>query len=238
MESLKKILEKFDENRKEALKNNKEWNSKSIDEKYKAIAEWFRPCAKKILCDGYFLINNEYIVDLGAIELYYHEEDGAIKDPKMYHTNDKIPKVFKKRLEENPIDQLPIFYKELKDNGGYPYFEKGSFNLHQSGIDVTFENGDNKNDKYRASFLIRSYRMLKKEDINNKAVFYDPCSSHLYDDLYNAGLLYWGNNKMSVQWVKNNEFKKEIDDDPCPRRNLDLKPYQFQIKGLKDKELK
>ena len=100
MESLKKILEEFDKNRKNTLEKKEEWDRKNIDEKYKAIAEWFRPCAEDILCNGYFLINDEYIVDLGAIELYYHEEDGSVKDPKMYHTNDKMPAVFKKRLEE------------------------------------------------------------------------------------------------------------------------------------------
>ena len=117
MEALIKILKEFDNKRKK-LKNGK-WDEE-------AVAKCFEPCARQILCNGYFLVNGEYIIDLGAIELYYHEEDGSIKDPKMYHTNDKLPNAFKKRLKKYPIEQLPIFYKELKENDGYPYF-KNSF---------------------------------------------------------------------------------------------------------------
>lgn len=231
METLINILKQFDKKRRTKKVNAKQWNEN-------AVAECFKDCAKQILCDGYFLVNDKYIIDLGAIELYYHEEDGEIKDTKMYHTNAQVPKAFKKRLDNYP-NQLPLFYKVLKENEGYlPYLKKGSFNLHQSGIDVTFENDDNEQDKYRASFLIRSYRMFEKDDPNREIILYDPCSSHIYEDLYNAGLLFWGNEKISIQWVKNNEFGKEIEDEPCPRRNLDLKPYQFQIKGLKDKEIK
>ncbi len=222
METLINILKKFNENRNEKV-NAKQWNED-------AVAECFKDCAKQILCEGYFLINNDYIVDLGSIELYYHEEDGTIKDPKMYHTNDKIPEVFKKRLKENPIDQLPIFYKELKENGGYPYFEKGSFNLHQSGIDVTFENNDNKNDKYRASFLIRSYRMFKKDDPNKDIILYDSCSSHLYDDLYYSGLLSFLDTS-TIKWV---ECNKGGDIEQKKRINIEgERLWQFRRIGLK-----
>ena len=79
MEKLIEILKEFDKIRKRDVNEDK-WRDKSIEEKYETIAEWFRPCAEKILCNGYFLINGKYIIDLGAIELYYHEEDGDIKD--------------------------------------------------------------------------------------------------------------------------------------------------------------
>ena len=79
--------------------------------------------------------------------------------------------------------------------------------------------------------------MLKKEEINNNNILYDPCSSHLYEDMYNAGLLSLSNSNISIKWVENIVLKKNIDE-PCPRRNLDMKPWQFQIKGLKEKEIK
>ena len=133
MKGLIEKLEQFDSKRNE-LQNDGLWNEN-------VVADCFHPCAKEILLGGYFLIDKKYIIDLGSIELYYHEEEGEIKDYIMYHTNDHPSKSRVFNLE-----------------GGYPYFEFGSFNLHQSGIDVTFENEDQ---KYRASFLIRSYRVLK-----------------------------------------------------------------------------
>jgi hypothetical protein len=133
MEELIKILESFEEKRNQKIGDT--WDAD-------AVKQCFMPCAEKILCKGYFLINGNYIIDIGAIELYYHEEKGNIKDYIMYHTN---AHPYKSRMSE--------FAK------GYPYFKPGSFNLHQSGLDVTFENPDI-NKKYRASFLIRSYRLL------------------------------------------------------------------------------
>ena len=78
--------------------------------------------------------------------------------------------------------------------------------------------------------------MLKKEEISNNDILYDPCSSHLYEDMYNAGLLSPSNDNISIEWVENNVLKKNLDK-PCPRRNLDMKPWQFQIEGLKEKEI-
>ena len=222
MNALIKILEEFEQNRSLFLSEGK-WNED-------AVSICFEPCARKILCNGFFLVNGEYIIDLGAIELYYHEEDGAIKDPKMYHTNAQLPEVFKKRLDEYPINQLPVFYRELKENGGYPYFKKGSFNLHQSGIDVTFENNDNMNDKYRASFLIRSYRMFKKDDPDKDNILYDPCSSHLYDDLYYSGLLSLLG-ASSIDWV---EFDKGGEIEQKKRINIGGgRLWQYRRVGLK-----
>jgi hypothetical protein len=164
MEKLIEILNEFDK-RKDEWKG--EWN-------VEAIAKCFEPCAKEILCNGYFLVNNEYIIDLGAIELYYHEENGTIKDHIMYHTNEHLPKNYK---------------EVIKYKGGYPYFKLGSFNLHTSGVDVTFEN---QNKKYRASFLIRSYRVLKKEneeDVKSLVMPFDACSTHIFDDMFYSGIL-------------------------------------------------
>ena len=200
MNTLIKILEKFNENRSKSV-NDKTWASKKLEEKYEAIAEWFKPCAEKILCEGYFLINGKYIIDLGAIELYYHEEDGDIKDHIMYHTNEQMPKKYKETIskykKQNAIEKLPIFYQRIANNE-YPFFTIGSFNLHQSGIDITFENEDNKADRYRASFLIRSYRMFDKNNLG-KNILYDPCSSHLYDDLYYSGLL--SADRSTIEWI-------------------------------------
>lgn len=216
------ILRKFDQNRTASLDSEKDWNEETV-------AKCFFPCAEDFLCKGYFLLNDEYILDLGSVELYYQEEtNGGLKDHAMYHTNERLPKAYWDRIKKYSIDNLPVFYKEIANHGGYPYFSIGSFNMHQSGVDVTFENEEK---KYRASFLIRSYRMLRKDDTNIDGVLYDPCSSHLYDDLNNAGLLSFVNEPNAVKWV---ESKKEGKVIQCPRRNLDQKPWQFMIEGLKE----
>ena len=102
MENLIEILKQFDQERTKRAEN---WNEASV-------AESFHPIAENILCNGYFLVNEMYIIDLGAIELYYHEEEGDIKDYIMYHTNEHSSKS-----------------KVFELNGGFPYFKFGSFNL-------------------------------------------------------------------------------------------------------------
>jgi len=178
-----------------------------------AVTECFYKCAKKILLDGYFLVNNKYIIDLGAIELYYHEEEGDIKDHIMYHTNEHIAKA-----------------ELCKD--GYPYFKFGSLNLHTSGVDVTFEKekdektGEEK--KYRASFLIRAYRAIridnKKDDdvlkiLHEPNPIYDCCSTHIFDDMFIDGISFDGDNKTEIRWVTLKTSKK-VEIEKLPRKNV------------------
>lgn len=190
MKELIEILKKFDDKRTEMI-NAKKW-SKDV------VADCFLPCAKEILLDGCFMVNDQFLIDIGSIELYYHEEEGEIKDHIMYHTNEHLPN------KTNGI---------INKNTGYPYFEPGSFNLHTSGIDVTFENPDK---KYRASFLIRSYRVLGKGD--NPADLkkpFDSCSTHLFDDMFYSGILL---GTETVKWIETNDKGGQIKQDL--RRNV------------------
>ena len=231
MNQLNSILEEFDKKRESKKGSN--WNEK-------AIAECFLPCAKKILLGGYFLVNKKYIIDLGAIELYYHEEEGNIKDYIMYH----IPERY-----SSPKSSVIMMEKEQGTN--LPYFEFGSFNLHQSGVDVTFENPIK---KYRASFLIRSYRVLKLKDednVNDLTIPFDKCSTHIFDDMFYQAISF---ENTKIEWIKCN---KEGNVDSCPRRNTktrvlekdkrtgkskivttdeqDLRPWQFIREGIIEK---
>ena len=186
--TLIEILKQF-ENNKKNWKGT--WNEN-------AVAECFKPCAIDLLCKGYFLVNGKYIIDLGAIELYYHEEKtNGIKDHIMYHTNEHLAKA------------------ELCKKG-YPYFKFGSFNLHQSGIDVTFENPDK---EYRASFLIRSYRVIEKGDnetlenveykLNNLSEpKFDPHSTHIFDDMFPNGIIFGDNKDVKIEWKSYNKCDK------------------------------
>ncbi len=194
MDNLNNILEKFD-SRRTAMINNKKWNEN-------AVAECFEPCAKEILLNGYFLINNEYIIDLGSIELYYHEETGPIKDYIMYHRKERVTS----RIKEF-------------NNGNLPYFEFGSMNLHQSGVDVTFENGE-KEKEYRASFLIRSYRVLRKsDDIANDIIPFDPHSTHIFDDMFYKGISFNEEKKTTIEWIEREKGVYDIID-KIPRQNV------------------
>lgn len=238
MEELIEILKKFEEERKKSI-NEHTWDEE-------AVAKCFKDnCAKDILCNGYFLVNNKYIIDLGAIELYYHEEGEGkdkIKDYAMYH----IPERY-----QSPKSELINIFNGIKNENDLkdkkmklPYFKLGSFNLHQSGVDVTFE----KENEYRASFLIRAYRVLEAVDEGkyptNSTTPYDIHSTHIFDDMFYDGF----NNQ--IKWIK---YEKGGDIDTDIRKNLkirklatnkkgkdfidtisefDKRKWQFKIKGL------
>ena len=193
MDNLNNILKGFDDRRSDYKKMV--WDTD-------AVAECFEPCAKEILLNGYFLINNEYIIDLGSIELYYHEEAGPIKDYIMYHRKERVTS----RIKEF-------------NNGNLPYFEFGSMNLHQSGVDVTFENREK---EYRASFLIRSYRVLRKsDDIANDIIPFDPHSTHIFDDLFYKGIPFNEEKKTTIEWIKLDRGKGVYNKvDQFPRQNV------------------
>lgn len=193
MDNLNNILKGFDDRRSDYKKMV--WDTD-------AVAECFEPCAKEILLNGYFLINNEYIIDLGSIELYYHEEAGPIKDYIMYHRKERITS----RIKEF-------------NNGNLPYFEFGSMNLHQSGVDVTFENREK---EYRASFLIRSYRVLRKsDDIANDIIPFDPHSTHIFDDMFYKGISFNEEKKTTIEWIKLDREKGVYNKiDQFPRQNV------------------
>ena len=203
MEELETILKQF-----ETKKN--EWKGTWNEE---AVAACFKPCAEDILCNGYFLVNNKYIIDLGAIELYYHEEgedEDKIRDYAMYH----IPERY----------QSPKIEGVIKLENKLPYFELGSFNLHQSGVDVTFE----KENEYRASFLIRAYRVLVAEEggmyPKKTETKYDVHSTHIFDDMFYNGY------PTQISW-KNNPKNGATMDEPYYRTNLKKKERKLNKKG-------
>ena len=199
MDELIEKLKAFDTSRT-SLKSSEKWDDN-------AVAKCFAPIAKYVLLNGYFLVNDKYIIDLGAIELYYHEEDGNIKDHIMYHTSEHPSK--------SKIYEL--------NNKEYPYFKIGSFNLHQSGVDVTFENDTNNKDKYRASFLIRSYRVFNKneeEKVYDLSVPFDKCSTHIFDDMFYEGISFENENGTTIKWIELKSSKEENIEEPLPRKNV------------------
>lgn len=195
--SLKKHLLSFNDQRKDKVCS---FPSPDDRKAYaNAIAECFIPCAKKILA-GYFKVTNDVDgkvlirkVQPTVLELYYHEEkDGGFRDPIMYHTD------YRKRTEKKAKDET---YFSLTGLSELPYYPIGSLNPHTSGIDVTFENAQ---EKYRASFLIRAYSVTYE---NGKTRTVDN-STEIYDDLLLNGITM--ENADWIEWVDGDVEVKAI----------------------------
>lgn len=145
---------------------------KDEKEKLSHLSSQFEAIAKDGLLGGCFEINGVRRIFPLEIEFYYHEEgEDGLKDPVMYHTDDH-EKVAPK------------------------YFPLGALNCHLSGIDVTFEN---KEKQYRASFLIRKYRVCEYE--SGEWVEKKECekrSTYIYEDMFMNIPLSDG---INVKWV-------------------------------------
>lgn len=111
----------------------------TIDNRVNSLLKPFETLAKKLFYGGYIRVRNEYAIFITSVEFYYHEEEGIVKDPIVYHRNG----MFMERGEDKKLHETEV-----------PYFPIMTFNAHVSGIDITFENEAL---KYRASALIREY---------------------------------------------------------------------------------
>ena len=128
----------------------------------------FKNLANYFLLNGYFLINNQVKVYLRSIEFYYHEENGVIKDPITYHKNTTKHIV--------------------------PYYPIGLMNMHQSGIDITFES---EKEQYRASMLIRGFNIVNRtEDLTP---LYESRSTYIYEAFF---MQFPIQNKIQLEWVE------------------------------------
>lgn len=111
----------------------------------------------ELVFNGRFLVSTttDYVkIYPTCIEIYWHEEQGAIKDPIVYHRNSE---------KENP-----------------EIFVHGVLHNHVSGIDLTFELGANPESAIRASALIREYKVEK----NGELISDEKRPTYLYEALY------------------------------------------------------
>ncbi len=188
--SLEDTLEKFslsDETRKKLIDG-----SCDAPEEFKEIAE--------VVLAGHFLVKGsvkernmwickETKVCPTCVEFYYHEESGDIKDFVVYHRN----RIYKTRADE---------YMEP--------FALGVLHTHISGIDITFEKGNNAENAIRASMLIREF------EIEGQSCQPDRRSKMVYGALFQQGSIFRG---ISVVWVDGEE---RADVAACPRKNVAL----------------
>ena len=164
---------------------------KDEKEKLSSLSLQFETIAKDVLLGGYFKINGMRRIYPLEIEFYYHEEgENGLKDPVMYHTADHDGKM---------LDYYPL----------------GSLNCHISGMDVTFENQEK---RYRASFLIRKYRVCEYE--SGEWVEKKECekrSTYIYEDMFMNIPLSDG---INVKWVDVKPINPAEDIYSKPRINV------------------
>ena len=192
-------------------------NVKEESNKDEYVPEPFKKIAKCIL-SGHFKVTegNKVVrrVYPTCVEIYYHEEaEDAIKDYIVYHRNkgDKSPGIFC----------------------------SGSFNTHQSGIDITFEHRDHNGNIVRASALIREYKMvderIDKEGsplyVKNKKV--DNRSTYLYEALFADLSIIKG---FSIQWVDGEDNGEKDTEMTAPTYRKNVLPHNEKGKIEKDKD--
>ena len=206
MEKLMAVLAEFQ-------KKQGQLPSKKEDEKVLELAELFKTIAKQLLYGGSFVVISpgESIrrVYPHTVEFYYHEEtDGGLKDYIVYHRN--------------------------KGDRLVQYFQIGSINAHQSGIDITFES---EKGQYRASALIRAFRYEAEgeEIVDTRCTF-------LYDHLL-TGLQM----PITIQWEDSDSLSGEelkqgyrvnvskYDTDGKPVNDQDCRPWAFSVGKFPEK---
>lgn len=108
------------------------------------LTDKFKEIAKAAIYGGHFCVNDDYNIYIHEIEFYFHSE--------------------------NEIESIIHDWAMYHRGSNLEYFPIGSLHPHNSGIDVTFE----REGSYRASFLIRKYRI-------GKEIFKNP--TYLREDL-------------------------------------------------------
>ena len=165
------------------------------------LEKLFEKLAKYLLYGGHFHCSERYDLYITSVEFYYHEEigdnDKRIVDPIMYHRN-------------------------VKDKPVVPYLNVGTLYPHWSGVDITFE--DEKL-QYRASALIRSYRIvqLKPERLELKE---SDLSTYVYDYLFDG--LSVDKKETAINWIDDKVILSNCKVNAYKRKNVNLFKYNYE----------
>ena len=165
------------------------------------LEKLFEKLAKYLLYGGHFHCSERYDLYITSVEFYYHEEigdnDKRIVDPIMYHRN-------------------------VKDKPVVPYLNVGTLYPHWSGVDITFE--DEKL-QYRASALIRSYRIvqLKPERLEIKE---SDLSTYVYDYLFDG--LSVDKKETAINWIDDKVILSNCKVNAYKRKNVNLFKYNYE----------
>lgn len=160
------------------------------------LEESFEKLALYLLFGGFFHCSKRYDLYITSVEFYYHEEEGNIKDPIVYHRNRHK---WNKKLNQVVTETRP-------------YFEVGTLNPHMSGVDITFEQPN----KYRASALIRTFKVYDK--IENIWLEEDERSTYVYDYLFDG--LYVDCKLNQLHWINTDNVYTSNLKPPTRRKNV------------------
>lgn len=142
------------------------------------------------------------------------------------------------------ITDIEFYYHEdagdIKDDvkyhkGDEPYFPIGSLHPNQSGVDVSFEN---KQKRFRASFLIRGYQTYEVEaevpSYDNKAETSNGRPQDVWYDLFGGANMLL-ENRISIEWEDYQYKETEIE--KATRINVKKhseRLWRYYIKQRKD----
>ena len=148
--------------------------------------------AKQFLLNGYLkvtshkdnILQETKQIYLTKIEFYFHEcvPDAIMKDYSMYH----IPELSKQFTSDICVDYKKSNRIDRSDFYLNP-FPIGSLHTHNSGIDLTFDDPDN---RFRASILIRGYKVGGKNEER---------STYIYDNVLMGNSIIDGNS-VTIEW--------------------------------------
>ena len=184
------------------------------------LTEAFAELAPYFLSGGYIKVREDYRVYPTTVEFYFHAETGVVKDPIVYHRNNKY------------VD------------GDIPYFPLMTLHAHDSGYDITFENPEK---EYRASVLIRAYQIW---DINQKCWLKWDATMQKFRKFVKADITpintqvmylkfllngFPMNGECLVDWVDTKELLMIKKEDGRPRKGVDkYDEYGVRQKGIPD----
>lgn len=202
---------------KDKLKEFAEKDHSSVEKLTEAFAE----LAPYFLSGGYIKVREDYRVYPTTVEFYFHAETEVVKDPIVYHRNNKY------------VD------------GDIPYFPLMTLHAHDSGYDITFENPEK---EYRASVLIRAYQIW---DINQKSWLKWDAKEQKFRKFIKADITpintqvmylkfllngFSMNGECLVNWVDAKELLLIKKEDGRPRKGVDkYDEYGVRQKGIPDK---
>lgn len=154
------------------------------------LSENFMKLSKSFLYGGYIKVREDFKIYIRTVEFYYHsEKENGIYDPIVYHRNGRGLKKM-------------------------PYFPIMTFNAHNSGFDITFEN---EKQEYRASALIRSYEIVTSGDkflkwdskkelfLESDSYQYNTQSTYLYTILNG----FCNESEHDIEWVDELRIKSQ-----------------------------
>lgn len=162
------------------------------------LSNAFKKLAPSFIYGGYIDVNGVYRIYIRTVEFYFHDENGLVTDPIVYHRNGRLD--------------------DIKEVPNFPFI---SLHAHASGFDIAFERGS-----FRASALIRKYVVMYKTGDTfqplirlKKLSGEDDRSTFLYDII--NGFSLEKECQKRIEWVDVNYSETEDDlQKPTVRRNV------------------